>query len=268
MRLHRYAGVLALAMLPGISLGAAETALHLVNTSVGVVPNGTARNKFKLQTDPQVITGPASAPDPTVSQYIPVEGMLNNHYDTTQFNLSTNLSTGTFTLGDSVAGLGAYQVVGFKVQTVEGGLIDVEDNGLGGDSYTEDTDGVAPNGDPLGAVGGGYTGNVFDIHFKLIDDRKSMALSADQDQLFYQLFLDQIGNDPPGLDSTFSTPDSFITVAPSDLGSTLQPYTIPGFLINNSYTPEVSSMSLLAFTGIGMLTRRRKASTEAPVGAA
>ena len=48
--------------------GAAQVALHQVNTSVGLLPSNAA-NKWKLQTDP-VVT------DPDFSQYIPIEGSL------------------------------------------------------------------------------------------------------------------------------------------------------------------------------------------------
>jgi hypothetical protein len=240
--------------LPTLSLGAAETALHKANTSVGV--KNTAANQWKLETDPSVVT-----PDPTVGNYYISGGVLNNHYDPSQFALNTDVgtfTTGTFSVGGSVftdPSNPYYQVTSFKVQTVEGGTIDVTDNG-GGSTATADTS--------TGPVGGGYTGNVLDITFNIISGGEYYVPPANVDQNFYELNLTQIGSNPPGYDTTYTDPNSVIDVSPfpayvgqPGYGS----YSIPFQDINPSATPEVSSASLLAIGGFALLIGRRKAKT-------
>ena len=235
-------------------MAAQQVALGLVNTSVDVRPTST-KNKYKLETDPALQASPAAPADP--SQYIPYEGELNNHFDPTQFELATDPNTGTFALGASVAGEGPFQVVGFYVQTVDGGLVDVQDNGKGGESVTELTSGPLDPTD--GPVGGGESGNVYDIHFKIISQDRSQVLSSDQDQNFYELFLNQIGNNPPGYDTTFPNQDSFIDFTPIDPNSGLPDETVGPAGIIASATPEVSSAGFLAVGGLAIFFRRRRA---------
>jgi len=251
---------------PCFALAAQQVILGKVNTSVGL--KNTAANQFKLITDPVLTPSEESGPQP--SDYIPVEGYLDSHFDPAQFELNNDPTTGMPSLGSSVMGVLPYQVLGFEVQTVDGGLVDVQDNGEGGSSVTDITNTnqpegtTAPNGNPLGPVGGGDTGNVFDIHFNIITDEEGTALTSDQDQDFYQLFLTQIGNNLPGDDTTFATPDSFVTFDPVDgpSGAGLSPITVTFPNIAPSVVPEVSSAGFIAFGGVALFLRRRRAKKE------
>jgi hypothetical protein len=249
---------LALALSPCAAHAAQQVSIGKVNTSVGVKPT-SAKNKFILETDPAFSPG-AVVPGGTPADYIPTEGLLNNFFDPTQFQLATDPSTGTFALGASVAGEGAYQVVGFEVQTVDGGLVDVQDNGQGGENVTNDTSSpLDPSGGP---VGGGETGNVYDIHFKIISQDRALAQPSSVDQNFYELFL--IGNNPTINDeTTFVTPDSYITFSPIDpTDSDLSSFTVDAPNIAPSVVPEVSTAGFLAVGGASLFLRRRKAKTQ------
>jgi hypothetical protein len=265
-------GLLSCAMmlaLPGFSMAAQQLVLGLVNTSVGVKATST-KNKFRLETDP-TLTGSSVAVD-NPADLIPTEGLLNNSFDTSQFTLVTDPNTGTYGLGASVQGVAPYEVLGFDVQTVDGGVIDVTDNGIGGSTVAPDTtlgdegvtkgpDGAAP------AVGGGETGNVFDIHFKIVSDENTpptQALPSNEDQVFYNLFLNQSGDNPLGsIDTTFSDPTSYVTFAPMTgvVGETPETVTFPN-IISSSTVPEVSSAGFLGFVGLTLILRRRKAAKE------
>jgi hypothetical protein len=267
-------------MRSGFTLGAQQVALKLVNTSVGLKPTST-KNKDALITDPSLAIPALSAVGGVPADYIPVEGQLNNHFNPSYFQLDTDPATGTFGLGSTAMGVLPFQVLGFEAQTVDGGLIDVQDNGTGGSTVTDITNAnqpegtTAPNGDPLGPVGGGETGNVFDIHFKIINDEQSLALSSDQDQDFYQLFLTQTGDNAPSDETTFVTPDSYVTFSPIDSSTVvplgLQSFTVQngvdGGVINGSVVPEVSSAGFLAVGGLTLFLRRRRAKKQTKVAA-
>ena len=259
-------GLLACALLlasPCLALGAQQVALGFVNTSTGVKPTST-KNKDALITDPSLSFVEGSTP----MDFFPAEGLLNTHFDPTQYQLYVDPNVGTFSLGTTVQGAFPYQVLGFEVQTSDGGLIDVQDNGNNGDTYSQITSGPLDPTD--GAVGGTETGNVYDIHFKIINDEQSSALSSDQDQNFYQLFLTRIGANPPGDDSTFPTTfandpadTSFVTFDPEEGTTGLSDFTVingvDGGVINGSVVPEVSSAGFLAIGGLTLFLRRRKA---------
>src|SRR5450432_2497213 len=121
MRFTTRIGIASAASIFGLAplaRGALQVALHEVNTSVGLLPTSTA-NKWKLQTDPAIV-------DPVLSSYIPVNGSLCNSFDPTKFKLAVNPLSLTYALGDTVEGLGAYQVTQFDVETKNGGLVDVK----------------------------------------------------------------------------------------------------------------------------------------------
>jgi len=256
-------GILACAVV--LAAGACARAgeqkeLGLVDTSIGLKPTST-KNKLALITDP-VLTSADAPLSP--SDYIPVEGLLDNHFDPTEFQLDTSPNTGTYsTDGSTVAGIAPYEVLGFEVQTVDGGLINVQDNGMGGDSVTNVTSGTLdPGGGP---VGGGETGNVYDIHFKIVNNEESTnpPLTSDQDQDFYQLFLTQIGDNPPGDDTVFTTTDSFVTFAESpgatQDGIDAPPETVTFAQIQGAVLPEASTAAFLGLAGMTLFMRRRRA---------
>jgi hypothetical protein len=237
--------------------------LGLVDTSIGLKPTST-KKKLALITDPVL---KSADPGLSPSDYIPVEGLLDNHFDPTEFQLDTSPATGTFsTDGSTVAGIAPYEVLGFEVQTIDGGLINVQDNGQGGDAVTQVTSGsFDPSGGP---VGGGETGNVYDIHFKIVNNEESTnpPLTSDQDQDFYQLFLTQIGTDLPGDDTVFTTPDSFVTFAESPAatadGVDAPPETVTFGQIQGAVIPEASTAAFLGLAGTTLLMRRRRAKRE------
>lgn len=245
----------------GVAPAAEQVELGKVSTSVGVAPTSAA-NKFKLITDPVVTGNDEEGADP--SDYIPTEGYLNSHFDTSQFTLNTDPNTGKFSLASTVMGVLPFQVLGFEVQTVDGGLIDVQDNGEGGDTYSDITNGPLDPTD--GPVGGAPNGNVYDIHFKIINDEQGSAMPSNMDQDFYALFLTQIGNDPyQGDDTTFvnnfpgdSADTSSVTFNPINPASGLPTITVFPPDINNSVVPEVSTASFLAMGGIAAFMRRRR----------
>ena len=254
----------------GFAHAGEQVELGLVNTSVGLKPTST-KNKLKLITDPAVQPTASSTGNP--ADYIPVEGMLNNYFDPTKFSLDTSPSTGTFsTDGSTAAGIAPYEVLGFEVQTIDGGLINVQDNGLGGDTITKVTSGPL---DPTnGPVGGGESGNVYDIHFKIVNNEiaSTPPLTSDQDQNFYQLFLTQLTNSSdPGYYSAFATnfaddpaDSSFVTFAPSTAASGLG---LPNVTVNSPYinpasVPEASTACFLGLAGLTLFARHRRAKRE------
>lgn len=264
--LFRKWGILACAFTlasAGWASAGEQKELGLVDTSIGLKPTST-KNKLELITDP-VLTSAGVGLSP--SDYIPVEGLLDNHFDPTEYQLDTSPNTGTFsTDGSTVAGIAPYEVLGFEVQTVDGGLINVQDNGEGGDSITNVTSGTFdPGGGP---VGGGETGNVYDIHFKIVNNEESTnpPLTSDQDQDFYQLFLTQIGNNPPGDDTVFTTADSFVTFTESpgavNNGVDAPTETVTFAQIQGAVLPEVSTAGFLGLAGMTFLMRRRRAKRE------
>jgi PEP-CTERM motif-containing protein len=261
MRFARLLGLTIFAS--GFALaGQAEAALQVVlgevNTSVGIKPTTTA-NKWKLQTDPSV--------DPSVTNvfdtYIPSEGSLCNSFDPTKFTLAVNPNTGTYGLGYTVDGLGAYEVLAFDVELTSGGYVDVHAN-------------PTPGGPDLvtllGNTSGTPDGNILNIYYQLIPDRVEDAAPADTDQLFYEINLDQIGTSPtftPGVVTTFGNVNSFFTVVPtsgSPAGS--QPITTdfsatggigggPNFQ-SSSNVPEPTSLSLLTLGAVALAKRRNR----------
>ncbi len=253
---------LTLCCLPYSAEAALQVALGEVNTSVGLAPT-TTKNKWALQTDPAIDNSATTGPD--LSQDIPMEGMLNNSFDPTKFTLDTdpfpNPTTVppapapgaiTYGLGFTVMGLGAYQVVGFKVETVGDGLISVQQNPTFGqpDIVTGD-------------IGGTPDGNILDIHFKLVPSMRNLALPATEDQLFYQINLTQIPDTTdfdPGVATTFVNNDSFLMIGPADPtappGQNLM--TGPSGINGSSNVPEPTSLSLLVLGAIGLANRRRR----------
>jgi hypothetical protein len=252
----------------GFAHAGEQVELGLVNTSVGLKPTST-KNKLKLITDPAVTPTLASTGNP--SDYIPVEGLLNNYFNPTLFQLDTSPNTGTFsTDGSTAAGIAPYEVLGFEVQTIDGGLINVQDNGLGGDTITPVTSGPL---DPTnGPVGGGENGYVYDIHFKIVNNEISSnpPLTSDQDQDFYQLFLTQITNSSdPGYYSAFATnfpgdpgDSSFVTFAPAPGMTGLADVTVVSPDINGASVPEASTACFLGLAGLTLFARHRRAKRE------
>jgi PEP-CTERM motif len=252
----------ALCCLPCSTKAALQVELGEVNTSVGLAPT-TTKNKWALQTDPAINNDTTTGPD--LSQDIPMEGMLNNSFDPTKFTLDLdpfpNPTTVppapapgaiTYGLGFTVMGLGAYQVVGFEVETVGGGLISVQQNPTFGQPDVV-----------TGDIGGTPDGNILDIHFKLVPSMRNLALPATEDQLFYQINLTQIPTDPnfdPGVATTFVNNDSFLMIGPSDPsappGQNIM--TGPSGINGSSNVPEPTSLSLLGLGAISLVTRRRR----------
>jgi hypothetical protein len=254
MSIFRTASACALiALAPCLAFGLEAKDTGHAQTSISA--KNTILQAWKVTVDPEVDSTDSS-------QYIPVDGELDTHFDTSQFTLNTDPSTGTFGVGSSVAGENPYQVLGFEVQTVDGGLYNVQANtATGGSTVTQDTSsGLDPSDGP---VGGGLTGNIYDIHFQLIPDERAEAQPANIDQNFYSLFLTAIGNDPPGLDSTFLTPEDYVTLTPIDPGSGLENQTIPFSEIETASTPEVSSAGFLAVGALVLLARRKVYGTRA-----
>jgi hypothetical protein len=261
MRFTRLCGLAILATgfaLAGQAQAALQVVLGEVNTSVGIKPTTTA-NKWKLQTDPSV--------DPSVTNvfdtYIPSEGSLCNSFDPTKFTLAVNPNTGTYGLGYTVEGLGAYEVIAFDVELTSGGYVDVHAN-------------PTPGGPDLvtllGNTSGTPDGNILNIFYELLPDRVEDAAPADTDQLFYDINLNQIGTDPnftPGVVTTFGNVNSFFTVVPtsgSPAGSV--PITTdfsatggigggPNFQ-SSSNVPEPTSLSLLTLGAVALAKRRNR----------
>ena len=244
---------LSFCFLPQTTRAALQVTLGEVNTSVGLKPT-TTKNKWALQTDP-------ASDNPDLSQDIPMEGMLNNSFDPTKFTLdmdpfanplTTPPNAITYGLGFTVMGLGAYQVVGFEVETVGGGDISVQQNPTFGqpDLVT-------------GNIGGTPDGNILDIHFKLVPSMRNLALPATEDQLFYQINLTQIPtieNFDPGVATTFTNPDSFLMIGPADPsappGGNLM--TGPSGINGSSSVPEPTTLALLTLGSLTAASRRRR----------
>ncbi len=238
-----------------------QVALGEVNTSVGVKPTTTA-NKWKLQTDPSEDS--TSVTD--FSTYIVSSGALSNSYDPTKFQLDVDPNTLTYALGATVEGLGAYEVTSFEVLMKNGGFITVAANPTPGGP-----DILTPSGPN---ATGGEAGEVLDVHYQLIPDRKADALPANMDQFFYEINLVQIGNNPnfdPGVVTTFGDAGvAFFTVVPTNPTSPNPPITTlfnatsgPGGGPNfqtTSNVPEPTSLGLLGIAAISLLGRRRKVS--------
>jgi hypothetical protein len=260
MRIARLFGLAILATgfaLAGEAQAALQVVLGEVNTSVGIKPTTTA-NKWKLQTDPSV------TPNANVfDTYIPSEGSLCNSFDPTKFTLAVNPNTGTYGLGYTVDGLGAYEVIAFDVELTSGGYVDVHAN-------------PTPGGPDLvtllGNTSGTPDGNILNIFYELIPDRVEDAAPADTDQLFYEINLNQIGTSPtftPGVVTTFGNVNSFFTVVPtsgSPAGSV--PITTnfsatggigggPNFQ-SSSNVPEPTSLSLLGLGAVALAKRRNR----------
>jgi hypothetical protein len=250
------AGALTCLGLAPAAQAALQVALGKANTSVGLLPTSTA-NKWKLQTDPAIVQNTVSGPD--LSTYIPISGSLSNSYDPTKFTLAVNPLTMTYGLGDSVIGLGAYEVTSFDVQTKNGGLIDVKPNPA--DPNTD----LITDITTAGPVGGGESGNVLNVQFQLIPDRRALALPATVDQFFYELHLVQIGtgsNFNPGIGTAFPDGSSFLTDAPADPTNPSPAITTPNTGINSSTSvPEPAMVGLFAITAGTLLARRRLSGT-------
>ena len=187
--------------------------------------------------------------------------MLNNSFDTSKFTLdmdpfpnplTTPPNAITYGLGYTVMGMGAYTVIGFEVETVGGGLIDVQQNPTAGqpDLVT-------------GNIGGTPDGNILDIHFKLDPSRRNLALPATEDQYFYQVNLTQIPTTDtfdPGVATTYTNPDSFVMISPSDPSAppTDDLMTGPSGIAGSSSVPEPTSLALLTLASLAAASRRRR----------
>jgi hypothetical protein len=230
--------------LPNLVRAAEQKALGLVDTSTNIKPT-SSKNKFILITDPTLAASPTGN-DPT--QLIPTNGSLSDYFDPTQFTLATDPSTGTFDLGGSVAGYSPFHVSSFTVQSLYGSLT-VSDNGEGGDNYS--TSGEFDSSQ--------LTGYVTHIDFYLPADSASQAQTSDQDQNFYQIYLDGLTpNSADGYAMTEALSGDFVTFGPST-GSTGQTSeTVTFGNIVPSAVPEVSSAGFLAFVGVTLFLRRRR----------
>jgi hypothetical protein len=242
----------ALASAP-IGHAAIQVKLHEVNTSVGLKPTSSL-NVWKLETDPTV----TSSDGTDLSIYIPSEGMLDNSFDPTKFQLALNPFTDNFSLSYTVQGLGAFQVDAFDVQMSGGGYIGVQ------------MDPTNPNNSiitDIGDVSGHETGIVSGIFFTLVPSAVNQALPADQDQLFFQLNLIPINPGPnfdPGMGTVFPDPTSFLKIIPADPTDTTDPpiitYNDPpnGEYINpSSSVPEPLLTSFAFASAAGILALRR-----------
>jgi hypothetical protein len=244
MRISHRLGAAALAAclaLPVAAHAALEKALNEADTSTGLLPTSTL-NKWKLQTDPAIVNS-SVVPSVDLSTYEPVMGSLCDSFDPTEFALDMNPSTEQYGLGYSVVGLGAFEVTQFTVQLTDGS-VNVKAGAKPGDP------------DIVTQTGGGTpTGNVLDIDFQLRTD--GVPQPANQDQLFYELELTQIGEgnpyNPGG--QTFPDSNSFITIEPIGGGT---PVTIindptnptnPEFIDSSTSVPEPGSAKIMLGAG-------------------
>jgi PEP-CTERM motif len=247
---------------------ALQVTLGEVNTSVGVKPTST-KNKWALQTDPEIN---ASSAGPNLDDYIPFQGSLCDSYDPTKFQLDTNPTTGQYDLGDTVQGMGPYEVFGFDVLMNGGGVVDVHANPLGGPDLIN----------LIGNTTGGEAGEVLNIQYELIPDRTNQAAPVDTDQFFYQINLTQIqdvtpddGVSPlasafdPGVVTAFGNVNSFLTINTTNPNSGgLPSYTTtfsatgfnggPNFIPSTNAVPEPTTLSLLAIGILSLATRRNR----------
>jgi len=228
--------------------GAAETALKEANTSIGVLPTN-ATNKWKLITDPAITTPALSTDDDTIipMDYYVIGGLLDNTYDASKYHLLQDATTNNYATGVSVEGVLPYEVLAFDVLMKGGGSVDVAVNA---------SDPAVDTITDVGDVTGGEAGEVDDIQFALIGDLRGEALTANNDQDFFDLVLiDNEGTDPPMTGTAFAGPDSFITLGPID---PTNPDNVVITDINPSEVPEPASAVLMLVGATFMVLRRRK----------
>ncbi|MGD0138234.1 MAG: hypothetical protein ABSD28_05110 [Tepidisphaeraceae bacterium] len=227
---------------------ALEVKLHEVNTSVGLQPTSTT-NIWKLETDPMI-------PDPVLSDYIPISGILDNTYDPTQFKLAldpavTPTSTDPgYRLGFSVEGVPPFQVTSFEVMDTIGYFLIQATSDPTVDTVTPSSD-PSPNGIPFGAVD--------NITFSLIASEQNEAQPITVDQNFFELNLVPLETTPiinPLLYS--ATPGPNGTIIGEDPEGDMNVTTVANGTISTSYVPEPVAASLLALWAIGLAARRRR----------
>jgi hypothetical protein len=233
--------------------GAAETKLKEVNTSIGVLPTNST-NEWKLITDPSITTpnpGPDGAAPFDPSLYLPISGVLANTYDPTKQHLATN-ADGQYATGVSVEGILPFQVLGFDVLMNGGGniLVEVDPSNPAADIVT-----------PTGDVTDGEKGEVDDIQYALIGDLRGTALTADQDQNFFDLVLiNNEGVNGPPQGSVIPGPGGEVTLGPVDPTNPNSPINVVLSDINPNSTPEPGSALLMLVSAGFMGLRRRKSS--------
>jgi hypothetical protein len=234
--------------LASVAQAALEVKLHEVNTSVGLQPTSSS-NIWKLETDPVT-------PDPTLSDYIPISGVLDNTYDPTQYKLAidpsvdTSLTDPGYRLGYSVESITPFQVTSFEVMDTIGYYLVQATSDPTVDTITPSTD-PAPNGVEAGAVD--------DITFSLISSDKNLALPITVDQDFFQLNLVSLSGNPvivPDLYSASGGPDGSITI--EDPAGDIDTTNPGDGTITTSYLPEPAEASLLLIGVIGLMARRRR----------
>jgi len=239
-------------LLPSAAHAALEVALHEVNTSVGLKPTSNT-NIWKLETDPVI---PA---DSSLGDYIPINGVLANSYDPTQFKLATdpNITPSStdpgYRLGYSVEGVPPFQVTSFEVMDTTGYWLVQATSDPTVDTITPSSD-PAPNGIEAGAVD--------DITFSLIPSEQNEALPITVDQNFFELNLVPLTESPVIVDDLYSAsggPNGQITIEdPQDPAAGTDTTTDSNGVISTSYLPEPAAASLLAIGAIGLAARRRR----------
>jgi hypothetical protein len=225
-----------------------EVALHEVNTSVGLLPTTTA-NKWKLQTDPV-------SQDVNLDDYVPIAGELNNTYDPTQYSLATDPQTGAYALGYSVEGVTPYEVTSFDVLYKNGGYYQVA---------LTPGDPEADTVTPIDEPSGGEKGEVDDITFDLISSDKNQALPITQDQLFFQLNLVALNDNPDIIPEDYTAfpgpglggdPPSFVEGGDPAGDTETTTFGVQGDIITASEIPEPAPIFSLGVAGLLALARR------------